>query len=67
MERSVLFFDIDGTLLSEVTHEVPESAEERTSAVYQYRENRVQYSFGDQKDRVRRIYVRVRNLYGVWG
>ena len=26
MERSVLFFDIDGTLLSEVTHEVPESA-----------------------------------------
>ena len=26
MERSVLFFDIDGTLLSEVNHEVPRSA-----------------------------------------
>ena len=26
MERSVLFFDIDGTVLSEVTGQVPESA-----------------------------------------
>ena len=26
MERSVLFFDIDGTVLSEITRQVPESA-----------------------------------------
>lgn len=41
MERAILFFDIDGTVLSEVTKEVPQSAIEagkstsgRTSAVY---------------------------------
>ena len=26
MDRKALFFDIDGTLLSEITHKVPESA-----------------------------------------
>ena len=26
MDRSVLFFDIDGTLLSEITYEIPWSA-----------------------------------------
>ena len=26
MERAILFFDIDGTVLSEVTKEVPQSA-----------------------------------------
>lgn len=36
MERSVLFFDIDGTLLSEVTKEIPESAIE---ALYKAKEN----------------------------
>ena len=37
MERAILFFDIDGTVLSEVTKEVPQSAEStsgRASAVY---------------------------------
>ena len=38
MERAILFFDIDGTVLSEVTKEVPQSAVEstsgRASAVY---------------------------------
>ena len=28
MERAILFFDIDGTVLSEVTKEVPQSAVE---------------------------------------
>ena len=28
MERAVLFFDIDGTLLSEITGTIPESATE---------------------------------------
>ena len=28
MERSILFFDIDGTILSEKTHEIPQSAME---------------------------------------
>ena len=32
MERSVLFFDIDGTLLSEVTKKVPDSAYEALAA-----------------------------------
>lgn len=32
MERSVLFFDIDGTLLSEITGKIPESAKEALAA-----------------------------------
>ena len=46
MERAVLFFDIDGTVISDDTKKVPESAAralhpsggtgERTSAVYQH-------------------------------
>jgi len=55
MKKAALFFDIDGTLLSEKTRRVPDSAKEalkqargtfggaekRTSFIYQYRENYV--------------------------
>ena len=32
MERSVLFFDIDGTILSEITKEIPKDAIEALKA-----------------------------------
>ena len=32
MERSVLFFDIDGTILSEITREIPKDAIEALKA-----------------------------------
>ena len=48
MKKAALFFDIDGTILSEKTKEIPKSdrgtfggAEKRTSFIYQYRENYV--------------------------
>ena len=49
MKKAALFFDIDGTILSEKTKEIPKSAIEallaaqkkRTSFIYQYRENYV--------------------------
>ena len=31
MKRKALFFDVDGTLLSEITHQVPESAKRALS------------------------------------
>ena len=32
MERKALFFDVDGTLLSEITHKIPDSALEALAA-----------------------------------
>ena len=45
MSRKALFFDIDGTLLSEITRQVPESAKEALKDVYKRQEqNLLQYS-----------------------
>ena len=52
MEKAVLFFDIDGTILSEKTRMIPESAvtalqmakKAGTSALYQYRKDDLQHT-----------------------
>jgi len=54
MNRAALFFDIDGTVLSEITKEIPASTVEkgtrrRTFFIYQYRKNILQCSGGTEK------------------
>ena len=56
MKPAALFYDIDGTLYSEIDNVVPESAFEalkkgerkRTLSVYQYRADLLQYAFSNQ-------------------
>ena len=53
MNRAALFFDIDGTVLSEITKEIPASTVNsqigRTFFIYQYRKNILQCSGGTEK------------------
>ena len=54
---SALFFDIDGTILSEITHKIPESAlealrkaQENGQDIYQYRAYHMQCTTDDKED-----------------
>ena len=56
MNREALFFDIDGTVLSEITKEIPAStvdalkrAHDAGHFFYQYRKNILQCSGGTEK------------------
>ena len=50
MDRAVLFFDIDGTVLSEITKEVPVSAINAMKAAHW--QDDLQYSAGDPQTEV---------------
>jgi len=58
LDRAVLFFDIDGTVLSEITKEVPVSAINAMKAAQQaghllfINTGRTQYSAGDPQTEV---------------
>lgn len=55
MNRAALFFDIDGTVLSEITKEIPASTVDALKRahdaffIYQYRKNILQCSGGTEK------------------
>lgn len=72
--RNALFFDIDGTLLSDVTGKIPDSAldalkktiETWKSDLYQYRQMLLQRSDGIKTCTVFRISVWMRHLHHAW-
>ena len=69
---SALFFDIDGTILSEITHEIPESAlvalrKHRRTDIrhYQYRAHHMQRTAYDKKNSVRWFFMWMWNTFGI--
>lgn len=69
--KKALFFDIDGTILSEVTGKIPESASAalqkahdlRTSFIYQHRTDHLLSAADDLPAAVQRLSVWLRKLY----
>ena len=59
---SALFFDIDGTILSEITHEIPESA---LVALRKAQENGHKRTAYDKKNSVRWFFMWMWNTFGI--